>query len=213
MIVDPADGRLPYRPEALKSLGLDVPADPSAHRDNPEERTATERCLSGEDSSPPVLPSPDSNYIQIVQTREEIAILSEKYHEVRVVRLRARRHADPAVTSWTGDGIGWWEGNTLVVETTNFSPASIARYQRLRISPHAKVVERFTRTSPQELLYEVSVTDLELYTQAWRAELPFKASNARILEDACHEGNYSLAGVLAGARDEERRALTLSQTR
>jgi len=206
MILDTADGRLPFRPDVLKRLGLDVPADPSAHRDNPEERTATERCLSGEDSTPPLLPSPDSNYVQIVQTRDEVAIYSEKYHEVRIVRLGVRRHAPPAVTAWTGDEIGWWDGDTLVVETTNFSPASMARYQRLRISAGAKVVERFTRTSPRELLYEFSVTDPELYTQTWRAELPFQASKDRILEDACHEGNYSLPGVLAGARAEERAA-------
>jgi hypothetical protein len=213
MIVDPADGRLPYRPEVLKRLGLDAPADPSAHRDNPEERTATERCLSGEDSIPPALPSPDSNFVQILQTRDAIAIRSEKYHEVRIVRLRDRTHANPALTSWTGDEIGWWEGDTLVVETTNFSAAALARYQRLRISAGAKVVERFTRTSPTELMYAFSVIDPELYTQTWRAELPFQASTARILEDACHEGNYSLAGILAGARQEERSSAQGSASR
>jgi hypothetical protein len=206
MIVDPADGRLPFRPEVLKRLGLDVPPDPLAHRDNPEERSVTERCIGGESALPPVLPSPDSNYVQILQTRDHVALYSEKYHELRVVRLNDRRHADPAVTSWEGDEVGWWEGDTLVVETTNFSAASLVRYQRLRISAGAKVVERFTRTSAGELMYEFTVSDPALYTQTWRAELPFKASTARILEDACHEGNYSLAGVLAGAREEERRA-------
>ena len=136
----------------------------------------------------------------------------EKYHEVRVVRMNDRRHADPAITSWEGDEVGWWEGVTLVIETTNFSSASLARYQRLRISPDAKVVERFTRTSANELMYEFTVTDPSLYTQTWRAELPFKASTTRILEDACHEGNYSLPGVLAGAREEERNAVAKSDS-
>jgi hypothetical protein len=212
MIVDPADGRLPFRPEVLKRLGLDAPANPLAHRDNPEERSVTERCMGGEDALPPALPSPDSNYVQILQTRDHVALYSEKYHELRVVRLNDRRHADPAVTSWEGDEVGWWEGDSLVVETTNFSAASLARYQRLRISPGAKVVERFTRTSAGELLYEFTVSDPALYTQNWRAELPFRASTARILEDACHEGNYSLAGVLAGAREEERSAAAESQS-
>jgi hypothetical protein len=212
MIVDPADGRLPFRPEALKRLGLDAPANPLDHRDNPEERSITERCMGGEDALPPALPSPDSNYVQIVQTRDDIALYSEKYHELRVVRMNDRRHADAAVTSWEGDEVGWWEGDTLVVETTNFSAASLARYQRLRISSGAKVVERFTRTSANELMYEFTVTDPSLYTQTWRAELPFKASRARILEDACHEGNYSLPGVLAGAREEERSTVAKSDS-
>jgi hypothetical protein len=206
MIIDPPDGRLPFQPEALKRLGLDAPPNPLAHRDNPEERSSTERCVVGEDASSPALPSPDSNYVQIVQTRDHIALYSEKYHEVRVVRLNDRRHADPAVTSWVGDEVGWWEGDTLVVETTNFSAASLVRSGRLRISPGAKVVERFTRTSANELMYEFTVTDPTLYTQTWRAELPFRASTARMFEDACHEGNYSLAGILAGAREEERSA-------
>ncbi len=206
MIVDPADGRLPFRPEALKRFGLDVPGNPLAHRDNPEERSSTERCILGEDASPPAQPSPDSNYIQIVQTRDQVAIYSEKYHELRVVRLNDRRHADPAVTSWVGDEVGWWEGDTLVVETTNFAAAAVSRYQRLRISAGATVVERFTRTSAGELMYAVTVSDPAIYTQTWRAELPFRATTVRILEDACHEGNYSLAGVLAGAREDERSA-------
>jgi hypothetical protein len=206
MIVDPADGRLPFRPEVSKRLGLDAPPNPLAHRDNPEERTSTERCLSGESASPPAVPSPDSNYVQIVQTRDAIAIYSEKYHDVRVIRLNDRRHAAPAVKSWAGDEIGWWEGDTLVVETVNFSAASLARYQRLRISEGAKVIERFTRTSANELMYEFTVSDPALYTQTWRAELPFRSSQARMFEDACHEGNYSLAGILAGAREEERAA-------
>jgi hypothetical protein len=212
MIVDPADGRLPFRADALKRLGLDSPANPLAHRDNPEERTATERCLSGESAIPPALPSPDSNYVQIIQTRDQVALYSEKYHEVRVVRLNDRRHAHPAVTSWAGDEVGWWEGDTLVVETTNFSAASVARYQRLRISPAAKVIERFTRTSANELMYEFTVSDPALYTQTWRAELPFQASTTRILEDACHEGNYSLSGILAGGREDERSAAAQGET-
>jgi len=206
MILDPPDGRLPFRAEVLKRLGLEAPSNPLDHRDNPEERSSTERCVIGEDASPPAQPSPDSNYVQIVQTRDAVALYSEKYHELRVVRLNDRRHADPRVTSWVGDEVGWWEGDTLVVETTNFSAASLARYQRLRISTGATVVERFTRTSANELMYAFTVSDPALYTQTWRGELPFQASTARILEDACHEGNYSLAGILAGAREEERSA-------
>jgi len=213
MIVEPADGRLPFRPEVVKRLGLEGPANPLAHRDNPEERSVTERCMGGESALPPALPSPDSNYVQIIQTRDNVALYSEKYHELRVVRLNDRRHDYPAVTSWEGDEVGWWEGDTLVVETTNFSAASLARYQRLRISSGATVVERFTRTAAGELMYTFTVSDPELYTQTWRAELPFQASPVRILEDACHEGNYSLAGILAGARAEERAAAQSSAGR
>lgn len=206
MIVDPPDGRLPFRPEVVKRLGLDAPSNPLGRRDNPEERSPTERCVGGESATPPAQPSPDSNFVQIVQTRDNVAIYAEKYHDVRVIRLNDRRHAPPAVKSWAGDEVGWWEGDTLVVETTNFSAASLVRYGRLRISEGAKVVERFTRTSANELLYRFTVTDPALYAQAWRAELPFRASTARMFEAACHEGNYSLAGILAGARAEERAA-------
>jgi len=203
MIVDPVDGRLPYRPEALKRFGLDQPQNPLAHRDNPEDRSLTERCILGEDASPPLVPSPDSNYIQIIQTRNQVALYSEKYHELRIVRLYDR-HAPSVITSWDGDEIGWWEGDTLVIETTNFPPTAQLRFGRLRLSNATTVLERFTRTSSGELLYEVKVTDPTLYTQSWRAEVPFKASSARILEDACHEGNYSLPGILAGAREDDR---------
>lgn len=99
-----------------------------------------------------------------------MAIYSEKYHEVRIARLGKGGHAHPAVRSWTGDEIGWWEGDTLVVETTNFAAASLARYRRLRISADVTVTQRFTRTSPQGLMYEFSVSDPDLYTQSWRAE-------------------------------------------
>jgi hypothetical protein len=205
MIIDPADGRLPFRPEALERFGFDKPPNPVGRRDNPEDRSLTERCMLGEDASPPIVPSPDSNYIQIIQTRDLVALYSEKYHELRIVRLNDR-HAPSAVTSWDGDEIGWWEGDTLVVETTNFPSVSQIRFGRLRLSNSTIVVERFTRTSEGELLYEAKVTDPTLYTQSWRAEVPFKASRARILEDACHEGNYALPGILAGAREDERTA-------
>jgi hypothetical protein len=198
-IVDPPDGRLPFKVEAIKRFHFD---DPSWDRgfDNPEARSVTERCVASEGGYPPQLNSPDGNFMQIVQTRDHVAMLIEKYHDVHIVRMGGAKHAPAEVSSWMGDAVGHWEGQTLVIENKNFCAAGLSRFGRLKLSPAATVVERFTRTSPNDLLYEFSVDDPTLYTQTWRAEMPFKASKGPIYEYTCHEGNYSLTNMLAGAR-------------
>ena len=210
-IVDPADGRLPFTAEANTRFHFD---DPAWERglDNPEERTVTERCVASEGGYPPQLNSPDGNFMRIVQTADRVAIQVEKYHDVHMVRMGDRHHADPAVTSWMGDAIGRWDGETLVIDNTNFAASALSRYGRLKLSPAAIVIERFTRTSPTDLLYQFSVTDPTLYTQTWSAEMPFRASQGPIYEYTCHEGNYSLAGMLRGARKAERDAAAKAQT-
>jgi hypothetical protein len=202
-IVDPADGRLPLRPEIVKRFHYD---DPAYERpmDNPEDRTVTERCVASEGGYPPNLNSPDGNFLLIQQTRDHVVLLAEKYNDARVVRLVERVHAPAAVTSWAGDSVGWWDGDALVVETTNFSPAGFSRYGRLKLSADAKIVERFTRTGPGDLLCTFTVTDPTVYTQTWRAEMPYRAAKGPMYEYACHEGNYFLGPALAAARRAER---------
>lgn len=204
-IVDPADGRFPLRPEIVKRFHYD---DPKHQRpmDNPEDRSVTERCVASEGGYPPNLNSPDGNFLLIQQTRDHVVLLAEKYNDARVIRLGERAHAPPAVTSWAGDSVGWWEGDALVVETTNFSPAGFTRFGRLKLSADAKVVERFTRTGPGDLLCEFTVKDPAAYTQAWRAEMPYRAAKGPMYEYACHEGNYFLRPALAEARRAEREA-------
>jgi hypothetical protein len=206
IIVDPADGRLPYT-AAGADAAKGIIQRASKNLDGPEPRTTSEQCLVGNTTGPPMLTEPYNNNIQIVQTRDSVVFLLEWNHEARIVRLGDRRHAPPVIRPWMGDAVGWWEGETLVVETTNFNPG-----QRLRrsqtdgyyVSPEARIVERFTKTSPTEILYQFSIDDPDVYRQTWRGEAPFVATSARTFEFACHEGNYSLTNVLAIARAAER---------
>ncbi|MFL5297105.1 MAG: hypothetical protein ACJ798_12060 [Phenylobacterium sp.] len=207
-IVDPPDGRVPYRPEALKHYQQ---VDDGENFDGPETRDPTERCLTAGSGSagPPILTSPAAGFKQIVQTRNEVAILSELNHDVRIVRLGSK-HLPASVRPWMGDSIGWWDGATLVVETTNFHPQEGYRLWFM-MSPQARVTERFTRVSKTELRYSFEVDDPASYTQAWRAEMPFLADKGPIYEYACHEGNYGLPNILAGARREEEVARAKAQ--
>lgn len=205
-IVDPADGRLPFNAEARARFGYEP--NPAKRRgfDNPEQRTVTERCVASEGGYPPKLNSPDGNYIQILQTADHVTMLNEKYNDLQIIRLGDARHAPAAVTSWMGDPVGRWEGETLVIESTNFCVSGLSRFGRLKISPAATIVERFTRVSADDLLYVFEVTDPTLYTQTWRAEMPFRSAKGPMYEYTCHEGNYGLTNILAGARQEEAAA-------
>jgi hypothetical protein len=206
-VVEPADGRLPYRPEALKRF--DQVGDDYG---GPESRDPTERCLEGGGGSagPPMINPNAAGAKQIVQTQGEVAILSEMNHDVRIVRLGAT-HLPPTVRPWMGDSIGWWEGATLVVETTNFHPQEGYR-GAFMMSPEARVTERFTRVSKTELRYSFEVDDPATFTRSWRAEMPFLAETSPIYEFACHEGNYGLPNILAGARHEEAQARAKAAT-
>lgn len=206
-IVSPADGRIPYRPEARDRLAkLDAAQDFAA--DGPEQRTLSDRCLvgGGATGGPPMLNHHSGSAVQILQTRDTVAIRIEMNHDVRIIRLGAH-HAPPAVRAWLGDSIGHWEGDTLVVETTGFMPQDGYRMRYL-MSPDARVTERLTRVSPTELRYTFEVDDPATVTQPWRGEMPFHPEKSPIWEYACHEGNYSMSSILAGARREESLAAT-----
>lgn len=209
-IVSPADGRLPYRPQALARFkALDAAAQ-LALGDGPEDRTLGDRCLIGGfgSSSPPMMAPAVSAVKQIVQTGSrtggEVAILSEMNHDVRIVRLGGH-HPPPNVRLWMGDSIGHWEKATLVVETTNFHPQEQMHGILLK-SPDARVTERFTRVAKDQILYEVEVDDPAVYTVPWRAQMPLNADSGPIYEFACHEGNYGLTDILAAARRADAQA-------
>jgi len=204
-IVDPPNGKVPYSPQAKKLLDLWFDRM-NSNFDEPEYRTPPERCLMGSrgSSGPPMLTSFYQPFYRIVQTANVVAIEAEMDHDVRIVRLGGT-HLPAAITPWMGDSIGHWEGDTLVVETTNFNPGEAFRVQLL-ISPHTRITERFTRISASEMLYQFAVEDPTVYTSVWRGEAPFHAAPGPLLEYACAEGNYSLSGVLAGAREEEAKA-------
>src|SRR5688572_9498661 len=141
----------------------------------------------------------------MVQTRDTVVILVEMNHDARIIRLNGK-HLPRQVRPWLGDSVGRWEGDTLVVETTNFNPGESLRLnynQSFYISTAGKVIERFKRVSSTEILYEFTVEDPDIYSQPWRAEMVMTASTGQLFEYACHEGNYALPGILAGARKEE----------
>jgi len=203
-IIDPPDGRIPWS-EAALARRYDV-FPPLQGLGNPEERTGPERCLASVNAGAPIVGAPDSNLFQILGTRDAVVILSEKYHDARIVRLSGGRDLPPMPSSWLGDSVGWWEGDVLVVETRGFHPGVTSRGFLMFATDATRVVERFTRLGPDELFYDFMIDDPVLFTQPWRAEMAFPAAKGRIFEYACHEGNYSLPGILAGARREEREA-------
>jgi hypothetical protein len=198
IVVDPADGQLPYSDEGQKRLGI------RKHRrrwtyDNVEERPENERCLTAGNAGAPLIPEQDANLIQIVQTRDEIAVVAERYHDVRIIRL-AQAPPPRAAPEWFGHAFGRWDHDTLVVTTRGFRPGVTRRTDDVFLSDRAVVVERFTRTGPREILYEFTVTDPALYDRPWRGEAALTPAPGRIFEYACHEGNYALTSILAAAR-------------
>jgi len=200
-IIDPSNGRLPYSEAGAKVAGT------RGGSDNPEGRSNYERCLTTPLAGPPMINSAYNNNIQFVQTRDTIAIGQESNHEVRIIHMDTRKHNE--VPRWFGDSVGWWEGDTLVVETVGFTPSQGERRAsttRLVMSAKAKVIERFTRISPAQIKYEFTVDDPSMFTQVWKGEIPLTATTEPTFEYACHEGNYGLQNILAGARYEEANA-------
>lgn len=203
LIVDPANGRIPdYTPAAQERIRL--AAEERSRRgayDGPESRPLAERCIMsfGSSSGPPMLPILYNNHYQIVQSPGYVMILVEMVHDVRIIRIDAEP-LPPEFRQWMGDARGHWEGDTLVVETSNLNPL-----QKFRNSTeNFRVTERFTRVSDEVINYAFTVADPDTFVQNWSAEMPMKLTDEKLYEYACHEGNYSLPGVLAGARLEEK---------
>jgi hypothetical protein len=213
IVVDPADGRIPALTDAgrqrmAERMGL---AKKFGEFDGPEIRSLSDRCLTsfGSNLGPPMLPNYfyNNNYT-IVQTNDYVMIMTEMVHDARIIKLGATKHAPAQVHPWFGDSIGHWEGDTLVVETTNIHPTQLAQSSPLGpyrgASDKLKVTERITRTGPDVLNYKFTVEDPSTLTATYSGELPFNRINEPIYEYACAEGNYALPGMLAGAREQER---------
>jgi hypothetical protein len=204
LIVNPPDGKVPPPlPEAQKRN-----ADLAAARrklggqfDGPENRSLQERCLLTPQAGPPMLPANYNSNYQIVQTPDYVAILVEMIHDVRIIPLNGGPHVPKNVRLLMGDPRGHWEGNTLVVETTNFSDKTSFR----GASENLRIIERFTRTDANTLVYQFTIDDPATWAKPWTGEIPMKKVSAPLYEYACHEGNYGIAGVLAGARAEEKK--------
>jgi len=200
MITSPPDGRLPPLTAEARSASAARAADAREHpADGPENRSLQERCLAF-NAGPPIQPGPYNNFVKIQMFPNYALIHTEMIHDARVVPLDGRPHAPAAVRMWLGDARGRWEGDTLVVETTNFNGKVGFRGTDERI----RLVERFTRKDRRTLIYEFTVENPGVFTQPWTARLPMTLTDARIYEYACHEGNYALVDILRGARYQER---------
>ena len=210
LIIDPPDGRLPaLTPEAQKRA--DSPEAKRlelANRGNADswlDLDPSDRCVHHGKAGPPINPAGYNNNIHLFQTAEYVAILNEQIHDTRFIPLDGRPRVAPV--QWMGDGRGRWEGQTLIVETTNFNGKheQVGR-PLLSGSEHMTVVERFTRVDAETLLYEYTVIDPTIWVKPWTAQLPMKKNLEKMYEYACHEGNYSMEVRLAGARALEKAA-------
>ena len=205
-IVEPADGQIPYR--LLARFRMFQQFGKFLSYDGPEIRPLGERCVVGFGSTggPPMLPVLYNNNYQIVQSPGNVMILVEMNHDARIIRMGGE-HPPAHVQKWLGDSIGHWDGDTLVVETSNFHPDQNFRAALKHVvmsSENLLVTERFTRVSADEILYDFTMDDPAVYAKPWRGEIPMRATAGRIYEYACHEGNYALPGILAGARADEK---------
>jgi len=203
LIVDPRDGRMPAltpagqrRAEARREYAREHVSETW------EDLSTGVRCIQGFNAGPPFTPSAYNNNMQLFQTPDHVVIVTEMVHTARIVPLDGRPPLDPDVHQWSGDSRGYWEGDTLVIETRNFDDK-----RRWRGTTESmRLVERLTRVDAETLVYEFTVIDPETWTSSWTASVPLVLNPEPMYEYACHEGNYSMPGMLGGQRAEERAA-------
>jgi hypothetical protein len=204
LIIDPRNGRIPPLTAAAKERQAARQAANRGHEfDGPENRPLFERCLMLQGAGAPTTPTAYNNNTQIVQTPAFVVIHNEMGHEVRIIPLDRRPHLPQTMRQWKGDSRGHWEGDTLLVETTNFLEKNSFRGS----GPHMILTERFRRLDADTLEYRFTVDDPETFTQPWTVEIPLTRTPGPMFEYACHEGNYGMRGVLAGARAQEKGAV------
>jgi hypothetical protein len=203
LVIDPPDGRVPpLTPEASKRASDSRAASRRNVLEGPEDAGGLVRCITG--NAPPTNPFTYNNHIQLVQTRDTVVILSEIAHNAKVVPLDGRPHLPPHIRLWDGDSVGRWDGDTLVVETTNFT----AKKSYMGSSENMRLVERYRRVDATTMLYEYTVHDPTVFTKPWTVQLPMTRTDERIYEYACHEGNYAMGNMLRSSRAVERRGTT-----
>ena len=217
LIVDPPDGRIPaLTPEAARrqeAHGVQRPVRLRQSRNSPahgpEDLGVGERCLSGFSTGPPITPSAYNNNLMVFQTPDHVVLLTEMVHEARVVPLDGRPHLPDTMRQWLGDSRGHWEGDTLVVESTNFTDR-IGSFNTLGMALGSgktlHLTERLTRVDADTLLYEFTIDDPDTFTAPFTAAVPMARTDVPLYEFACHEGNRGLEGMLRGARAVERPA-------
>ena len=201
LIIDPPNGRMPVHTPA----GQQRAAEGQARRgraDTWENFSAGGRCILGFNAGPPMTPGAYNNNMQLFQTPDAVVIVTEMVHTARVVPIDARSALDSGIRQWSGDSRGHWDGDTLVIETTNFA----AKRRWRNSSESMRLTERLTRVDAETLVYEFTVDDPETWTRSWTAEVPMRRNPDVMFEFACHEGHYSMPVMLGGARVQEREA-------
>jgi len=199
LITDPPDGRMPPLTDRAKKLQEEQRIARRRPAQGPEDRSLGERCLT---RGSPTIQAGYQSYFQIVQTPAAVMIMTEMFHDVRIISLDNRPHVPAAVHEWMGDSRGRWEGDTLVVDTTNYRPLA---FQSIS-SEKLHITERFRRQDAETIRYEITVNDPDTWITPWSLMIPLQRSAQPVYEYACHEGNIGLAGILAGARADEARA-------
>ncbi len=213
LIIDPPNGRLPpVRPDAPRAyggLGPDSVGERPVRftvggvgKNGPEDRGLSERCLLGFNSVPPFEPSLYNNNVQLFQNEDHVVIFNEMIHEARIVPLDGRPHVPATITQWTGDSRGYWDGETLVVETRNFN-SKTQTFAGVGVSADKLLIERFTRAAEDRVDYQFTVQDPKAFEGPVTAEIPMFRADGDLFEYACHEGNYGMVNILQGARVEE----------
>ncbi len=200
-IVDPPNGQVPGKPGS----NVGRPVRVGNGYDHPEERNLNERCIILGTSGPPIGNYLYNNSLRIVQSPSHVVIESEMIHDARIIPLNAQ-HGPKELAPWMGDSVGWWEGDTLVVETINMTRGG----STVQVSPSGKIIERFSRYNDKQVFYEFEVHDPELYTQPWKGQMSLNHQES-MYEYACHEGNHGLLGILEGGRVADKEGRNISE--
>jgi len=204
LITDPPDGRIPALTAEAQKRRAATAAARARRPDGPEDRALQERCVT---YGSPQMTAGYQSYSRIVQTPDAVAFETEMIHDARIIPLDGRPHLPSTIQHWLGDSRGHWEGDTLVVDTTNYKPESFMSAS----SEKLHVVERFTRNGPESLKYEITINDPGTWTKPWSLMIPLQRTSDSIFEYACQEGNIGLTGILSGARAEDRAAGSASR--
>ena len=205
LVVDPPDGRIPYTPEFAEANRLRRLNLRNGFADHYTDRSLTDRCLMGSNSGPPMRPGSYNNNVQILQIPGYVVLVNEHIHNTRIIPVDGRPHGN--VRQWVGDSRGRWDGDTLVIETKNFRRET----NFAGSSQDTLLVERFRRVDPDTLMYEFTIEDPNNYTRSWTAMIPLRRTDGPLFEYACHEGNYGMVGIMAGARTLNTQAVAGSR--
>jgi hypothetical protein len=208
LITQPANGRLPplHADAQQRSNAVRASQPRGGSYDSAQARPVLERCIIWPHEGPPLRPVAYNSTVKIMQTQHHVILMTEMIHDARVVPISQSRPDFKGLTRWQGNAWGRWEGDTLVIETTGITDRVTPRGSNLPLGPEGKVIEKITRTGPKTIRYEFTVSDPSLWDVAWGGEFPMEFTDDPVFEYACHEGNYGIANILSGAREDEKRA-------